>query len=87
MIEGLFDLGHVETLVVLEPDAVLIRAVDLTDTVPTEDLQFLTQVTPVLQGIGKVEVDADGRRANVLFTSSQWFRPCRSQLAVPYNPH
>ena len=59
-----FDLRHVDPRVVLQPHAVLVGAVDLADAVFAERAELGVQVAAVLQGVGEVEVAADGGRAD-----------------------
>ena len=55
-VEGFFHFVQVEPGIVLEPYAVVIRAMNLDDVFPSQGLQFFTDIAPVFQRIGKIEI-------------------------------
>src|SRR6185436_18864573 len=63
-IERLFYLRQVDFWIILQPNAVLIRAMNLADASFAERAQFLIQIAIVQKPVGKIEVALDRGRAD-----------------------
>src|SRR6185503_12809663 len=66
LIQHLLHLSHIDGRIILQPYPIRIRTMYLADIVLSQCPQLLIQITLRIQGIGKIEIDPDTRRSDVL---------------------